>query len=372
MVKKIKKIGIITTGGDCSGLNTAIYRIIQACNQRGWKCFGILDGMDGLMARPQRIIPLTMKSVELFWARISGSYLQNGSYKGTALGLKDSILANKENEFIRKMTDSVKRLGFDALILIGGNGSMSLAYRHLKIYNNLQFIGIPKTIDMDVPGTDITIGFSTAVSQLTQFSDDILMSARSHHRWFIIQAMGRDVGYLPLTAGIASYADAIIIPEIAWSESGLLNHIKKIEKDTGRDWGIIMVSEGVKSKSKNKSVVESISEMLFKNKYNNRVVNPGHLQRGGDSDSDDRIVATSMAMTAIGAIEAGETNVLVVRENDEYKTISLDKMFHSGEIVADPKVPNVYASFSYVEESNPLLKVAKSLGIYLGDMKTVH
>ncbi len=364
-----KKIAVVTTGGDCSGLNTILYRLIQGCSVRGWDVVGIHDGLDGLVSNPQHIIPLNSDNIPMYMARISGSYLQNGEYKSNAVNLKAAIQDGREVEFVKNMTKSVQNLGVDALVMIGGNGSVSMAYRHMDIYRDVQLICIPKTIDMDVPSTDLTIGFETAVSVLTQYVDDVVMSARSHHRWFIVETMGRDVGYLALNAGIACLADAIIIPEVAYSMQNLHKHLLDVQKRTGRDWGVILVAEGVESDHLGISAAERIAEYLSENGMVTRHLNPMHLQRGGDTVAGDRILASQMAATTFDAIESGQTNMVVVHRHNKCETVSIPEMFNDGTVIPDPNVPSVFVSNAYVTEDNTLLKTAMNLGIYIGEIE---
>ena len=230
----MKKIGIMTTGGDCSGLNTAIQRILTGATKRGWQVWGILDGTDGLYVNPPAVIQLNDMLLPIENARLAGSLLHNG--RATALNFETAAAQGKTKQFYTHLKKSLKSLDLDALILIGGNGSVSLAWANRDLYQDLQLICIPKTIDMDMPLTENTIGFDTAVQQLTSFCDQLFLTARSHHRWFVVQAMGRDCGMLALHAGVAVGAAAILIPEIKFDIDNLVSHIQNAQSD----YGIIM------------------------------------------------------------------------------------------------------------------------------------
>ena len=219
-----KRIGIMTTGGDCSGLNTVIQRVVNAAAMRDWQVIGIRGGTDGLYAEPVDAIELTPENMPLEYARLSGSILRNG--RDGTMNFEEAARQGILKEFNAKLNRALKELHLDTLILVGGNGSLSLAWGFKEIYAGVKLICIPKTIDMDVPMTDATIGFNTAVQQLTTFCDQVLLSARSHRRWFIVQAMGRDCGKLSLEAGIAAGAAAILIPEIKFNVDSLIEHIK--------------------------------------------------------------------------------------------------------------------------------------------------
>ncbi len=359
----MKKIGIMTTGGDCSGLNTVIERIYHGATLRGWKVIGILDGTDGLSANPPRVIEFKNNTLPIENARLAGSFLHNG--RADALNFETAIERGKIEQFNKKLRQSLLDLKLDALILIGGNGSLSLAWCNKEIYKGLQLICIPKTIDMDIPLTSKTIGFDTAVQQLTNFCDQLLLTARSHHRWFIVQTMGRECGQLALNAGIAIGASAIIIPEIKYDINSLISHIKS----QTNDYGIILVSEGVYLRGHSGKPAEIISRKLTAAGIVNRTAFPEHTQRAGDTTASDRILATQMADCALKAISNKETYVMTAINNCECKTIGLNDFFAAGEISDDPKISGLKTSDAYVSPEEPLLQVAADMGIYIGETK---
>ena len=358
-----KRIGIMTTGGDCSGLNTAIQRIIDACNLRKWHAIGIKDGTDGFYENPPKTIDLTNNENLFIQSHLAGSVLGNGN-AGTT-NFESAASAGKLTAFNKKLKKSSQELNLDALILIGGNGSLSLAHLYREIYSGLQLVCIPKTIDMDVPLTDKTIGFDTAVQQLVSYCDQLRMTARSHHRWFVVQTMGRDCGNLALTAGVAVNADAILIPEIKFDTNNLIKHIKQSK----RDYGIIMVSEGISIRGHSGKPADMISRALNNANIPNRTAFPEHLQRAGDTVATDRILAAGFVDTAFSAIESGETFVMTVVQNGEYKTVSLDEFFKAGKQEKDPKIIGAMTSNAYVEPDNILLHIAADAGIYIGEKR---
>ena len=358
-----KKIGVMTTGGDCSGLNTALERIVNECTRRKWDVIGVLDGTDGLSANTPKTIKLTNEMFELAQSRMSGSVLSNG-HDGVA-NFESSANAGKLAAFNKKLKKSLQELKLDALVLIGGNGSMSLAYLYPEIYSDLQLVCIPKTIDMDVPLTDKTIGFDTAVQQLVNYCDQLIMTARSHHRWFVVQTMGRDCGKLTLTAGVAANADAILIPEIKFDVDNLIKHIKNAK----RDYGIIMVSEGISIRGHSGEPATMISRALNNANIPNRTAFPEHIQRSGDTVASDRILATAFADTAIKAIENNETFVMTVIQNGEYKTVSLSDFFAAGKQEKDPHIIGAMTSNAYVEPDDTLLQIATDMDIYIGEKR---
>lgn len=356
-----KKIGIMTTGGDCSGLNTVIQRIVDGCVARKWRVVGIQDGTDGLYANPAKIIELTNETFQFASSHLAGSILANGNAGNT--NFESAARAGKLSSFNKRLKKSLSDLNLDALILIGGNGSLSLAHLYREIYTGLQLVCIPKTIDMDVPLTDKTIGFDTAVQQLVSYCDQLLMTARSHHRWFVVQTMGRDCGNLALNAGIAIAADAILIPEIKFDINNLVKHIKQ----SRRDFGIIMVAEGISIRGHSGKPADMVSRELTKNGIANRTAFPEHIQRAGDTISSDRILATGFAETALNAIESGETFVMTALQNNEYKTVSLDDFFNAGKQEKDPHIIGAMTSNACVEPDNILLHIATESGVYIGE-----
>ena len=358
-----KKIGIMTTGGDCSGLNTAIQRLVEGCRRRKWGVIGIKDGTDGLYENPPITVDLSQDPFQFAISHLAGSILSNGNASST--NFENSARAGKMTAFNKRLQKSLKELNLDAMIIIGGNGSLSLSHLYKEIYSDLQLVCIPKTIDMDVPLTDKTIGFDTAVQQLVAYCDQLLLTARSHHRWFVVQTMGRECGQLALHSGVSIAADAILIPEIKFDVDNLIKHIKQ----SRRDYGIIMVSEGITIRGHSGKPADMISRKLTAAGIANRTAFPEHIQRAGDTVASDRILAAAFADTALNAVESGETNVMTVVQNGKYKTISLDDFFKAGKQEKDPHIIGAMTSNAYVEPDNILLQIATDMGIYIGEKR---
>lgn len=359
----MKKIGIMTTGGDCSGLNTVIHRVVRGATIRGWQVWGIMDGTDGLCVNPPAAVRLCEDMLPIENARLAGSFLHNGH--AGALNFETAIEQGKLPQFNKKLRSAIKALDLDALILVGGNGSLSLAWANREIYQDVQLICIPKTIDMDMPLTDKTIGFDTAVQQLTSYCDQLMLTARSHHRWFVVQAMGRDCGNLALNAGIAAGAQVILIPEIKFDIDAVVSHIK----NCATDYGIIMVSEGISLRGHSGRPADMISRKLTAAGIVNRTAFPEHTQRAGDTVATDRILASRFADCALNAIENNETYVITALECTHVHTVTLADFVASGEFLRDPKIPELMTSNAYVSPNDPLLDVAHDMGIYIGEEK---
>ena len=359
----MKRIGIMTTGGDCSGLNSVINRLVLGAYKRGWRTFGIIDGTDGLCRIPANAIELTPKSIPVENARLAGSFLHNGN--SGIMNFETAVKFGRMAQFNRNLKKSLSTMKLDALVLIGGNGSFSLSYKNKEIYSDLSFIGIPKTIDFDIPLTDRTIGFDTAVNELVRYCDQLLLTARSHHRWFVVQAMGRECGRLALNAGIAIGADAIIVPEIKFNIDDLVKHIKSVH----RDYGIIMVSEGITIRGHSGRPADMVSRKLTAAGVQNRTAFPDYIQRAGDTTAADRITAAKMATAALDAIENRETYVMTALRGGKCVTVPLSEFYAAGDIAPDPNIPGLCTSNAYIEPDDPLLDVATAMNIYVGDTK---
>jgi 6-phosphofructokinase 1 len=224
---------------------------------------------------------------------------------------------------------------------------------------------IPKTIDCDIPLPERTIGFDTAVNELVKYCDQVLLTARSHHRWFVVQTMGRECGRLALNAGVAVGADAIIVPEIKFNIHDLVEHIKCAT----RDYGIIMVSEGITIRGHSGRPADMISRALSAAGINNRAAFPDYIQRAGDTTAADRITAAKMVTCALDAIENGETNVMTALRGGECMTVPLAEFYAAGDVSPDPNIPDLCTSNAYIEPDDPLLDVAAAMNIYIGEMK---
>lgn len=213
--------------------------------------------------------------------------------------------------------------------------------------------------------TERTIGFDTAVQQLTSYCDQLMLTARSHHRWFVVQSMGRDCGNLALNAGVAIGARATLIPEIKFDIDALIKHIK----DANTDYGIIIVSEGISLRGHSGKPADMISRKLTAAGIMNRTAFPEHTQRAGDTTAADRILATRFADCALDAIANNETYVMTSLQCGNVETIPLSDFAAGGEIVRDPKIPDLMTSNAYVSPDDPLLETAYQMGIYIGERK---
>lgn len=359
---EIKTIGVLTSGGDCAGLNAAIRAVtFRAIEGYGWKVLGIEHGTHGLMQRPIAVREL---SRELF----SGSFLRQG---GTLLGsmnrgdplafpMPDGTVRDRSGEII----DGYRELGLDALIGIGGDGSLSIL-REIAQRGGLNLIGIPKTIDNDVGGTENSIGYVTAVDVASEALDRLQPTAASHDRVMVLEVMGRDAGHIALSAGISGGADAILIPEIPWTVDGLARKILSV-RDRGRNFALVIIAEAARLPDGDKvgearddggirlgGIGHRVGEMIEKKTgAETRVTVLGHVQRGGEPTPRDRLFASAFGVRAVDLAAAGKFDRLVVWSNRACRDIPLAEAI-SGHHGVDP--------------DGTLAHTARGLGIYIGN-----
>ena len=326
----IRSIAISTGGGDAPGLNAVIRATVLAAENRGWECWGIRDGYHGLLApeayNGDGIVRLTR-------ARVSGIAHLGGTILGTTnfgdplhypVSRPDGSVVEEDrgDELLAKLREH----GCDALIAVGGDGSLAIAYELAK--RGLRVVGVPKTIDNDLERTAMTFGFDSAVSFATECLDRLHTTAASHHRIMVVEVMGRYAGWIALHAGMAGNADAILIPEIPFEIDKVVEHIRRREKK-GRLHTLVVVAEGAKPKGGRVSTVaravgkaerlggvgEKVGRDLEKKVgRETRVVVLGHLLRGGSPTSFDRLVALRFGAAAVRALEAGHSSVMVSLE----------------------------------------------------------
>lgn len=302
-MKKIKCIGILTSGGDAPGMNAAIRAVTRSAICNGFKVKGIYRGYDGLING----------EVKRFTTEDVSNIIQTG---GTILRTARS----KEFETAmgrKKAYDTLVREKIDALIVIGGNGSLTGAREFAEEYD-FPCIGLPGTIDNDLYGTDSTIGYDTTLNTITQCVDKIRDTAHSHERIFFVEVMGRDAGFLAQNSAIASGAEAAIIPE----------------DSTGSDQLIKFMSRGIRKSKKSCIIIVSESPkcgaLYYANRVNKeypefdvRVSILGHLQRGGSPSARDRILASRVGVGAIEALIQGQRNIMVGVKNNEVVYVPL-------------------------------------------------
>jgi len=275
-MKKIKKIGVLTSGGDAPGMNAAVRAVVRSSVYNNIECFGIYKGYQGMIEG----------SIKKLNARSVNNIINKG---GTVLKTaRCQEFYSKEGR--QKAFNKIKEYEIDALVVIGGDGSFTGAILFTKEHN-IPIIGIPGTIDNDISGTSFTIGFDTALNTVVESIDKIRDTAISHNRLFIVEVMGRDAGHIALNAGIGAGAEEILIPEENMGLERLLESLKKSQK-SGKSSSIVMIAEGDKT-GKNVFEIASYVENNMP-EYEVRVSVLGHIQRGGAPSCFDRVLASRM------------------------------------------------------------------------------
>jgi phosphofructokinase-like protein len=358
-----KRIGVVTGGGDCPGLNAVIRAVAKASAKRGWECIGILGGYEGLL-EPQRTIPLDYQT-------LSGLLPRGGTILGTASRGKFSAkIGHGESRVLPKeLFDAVKSgmeaLGLFALVSIGGDGSLSIAQQMFEY--GIPIVGVPKTIDNDLEGTLFTFGFDSAVSCATDALDRLHTTAESHNRVMVLEVMGRYAGWIALYAGVAGGADVVLIPEIPFSYESVCAKIQERE-ELGKKFTIIIIAEGAREKGHDfvtsaadtkigearlGGVGAVVSAQLEKcTGKESRVCVLGHLQRGGSPTTFDRALCSMFGATAVELVAAGEFGKMVA---------------FTGPQIGAIKISDAIGKLKTVRPDGNLVRTARALGICLGD-----
>lgn len=363
-LKMVKKIGILTSGGDCAGLNAVIRSTgLRAINHYGWEVYGIRHGIMGLMRRPVDAQRFLLPDIDNADFLRKGGTILGATNRGDpfAFPVSNGEVVDRSNEVI----EGYYQLGLDALIGVGGDGSLDTLNK-LAIKGNLNLVGIPKTIDNDLGLTENSIGFSTAVEVATEALDRLQPTAASHDRVMILQVMGRDAGHIALHAGIAGGADIILIPEIKYKLTNIYNKIQEL-RDNGRNFALIIVAEAVKKPDGDPAMVEDqssrrlryagIGECLadYITSYTDaetRVTVLGHLQRGSPPNAQDRLLASALGVHAVDLVAAGKFARMVAWRNRE---------------VIDVAIQEAVDHYQTVDVDGTIVKTARSLGICFGD-----
>ncbi len=356
-MKNRKRIGILTSGGDCPGLNAVIRAVVShATLTYDWEVLGISYATQGLLEA--KATTLAMHGLDL--RGIDPLLCMGGTILGTIN--KGDTLAHAS-----EIIAGYHHLELDALIGIGGDGSLSILH-NLAQQGNWNFVGVPKTIDNDVALTERSVGFDSAVNTITNALDCLTFTAASHDRVMIVEVMGRKAGHLALQAGIAGGADVILIPEIPYSIEGVCQHIAQLRDRFWRKFAIVVVAEGIEAVQGTSDgeglcqttprcgigqyIADQISRCSTK-KIETRVSVLGHIQRGGIPSALDRVVASAFGKTAVDLIAQGKYDHMVAWQN--------------GQVVAVPLPDVILQSPSHVDANGYLVLTAHALGIYVGD-----
>ncbi|MDW8048175.1 MAG: ATP-dependent 6-phosphofructokinase [Nitrososphaerota archaeon] len=322
------KVGVLTGGGDAPGLNAAIRAVVKKCERYGYEVVGVRYGWAGLLECDA--VPLKYADVEDIIGR-GGTVIKTS--RTNPLKIQDGI---------RKVAENFRKLGLDALIAIGGDDTLSVAAALCK--EGLKVVGVPKTIDFDVPGTEFTIGFDTAVNTAMRLIENIKDTADSHSRVFIVEIMGRHAGWIALYSGLAAGADLILIPEEPFSIKDVAEFVRRKIEEEKNEAMVIVVAEGALIKdyqgpiTKDASVDQfghvrlgGIGEFLAKEiqrilGVETRAVTPAHTIRGGSPTMLDRLISTRLGLAAVDLVKKGKFGYMVALKAGEIVTVPLTEV----------------------------------------------
>ena len=319
---KVKKIAVLTSGGDSPGMNTALRAVVRTCAYKNIDCVGVSRGYQGLIN--DDIKTLKTRSVR-------GIINRGGTMLYSARSDEFRTKGGREKAF-----SNIKKHGIDGLVVIGGDGSFTGGLIFQKEFG-IPVIGIPGTIDNDLYGTSHTLGYDTALNTVMDAIDKIRDTAISHDRLFFVEVMGRDAGHIALNSGIAIGAQEILIPEQNMGIEGLINSLKDSKKN-GKTSSIVVVAEGDKTGKNVFDLARQVEEEFPK--YEIRVSVLGHMQRGGSPSCFDRVLGTKMGVRAVESLIDGDSGKMIGIDNGKIVSTSLKKAI-KGETKIDPELIRV-------------------------------
>ncbi len=356
-----KRIGILTSGGDCPGLNAVIRGAVKSCHQLGYDCVGFLKGYEGLYD-PVQYVHLTPDSTKGILNQ--GGTILGSTNKGrfaAVKGVDDRV--EIAPELIQGVQQTVEQLGIDGLICVGGDGSLAIAQQFHE--NGIPVVGVPKTIDNDLSATAFTFGFDSAIECATDALDRLHTTAASHERIMVLEVMGRHAGWIALHSGIAGGGDVILIPEIPWSFEHVCHKILHRESQ-GKKFTLVVVAEGahlpdgglvgehkegqqMKLGGLGRAVVDEIESRLHREA---RLCVLGHMQRGGSPTTFDRVLATQFGAHAVRLIVQGKFGEMICSRPPEMTSVP---------------IADAVAQIRQVCPNGPAVMAARALGISFGD-----
>ncbi|NJK61856.1 MAG: ATP-dependent 6-phosphofructokinase [Synechococcaceae cyanobacterium SM2_3_1] len=360
-----KRVGILTSGGDCGGLNAVTRAVVRRARDYDIDVYGIKDATMGLLSRPVEAELLDVR-------RVSGILRYGGTILGTinknnpfAFPMPDGSLKDRSEEVI----EGYHRLGLDALIGIGGDGSLAILDK-LANQGNWNLVGVPKTIDNDVGATEYSIGFHTALSVAVEALDRLTYTAISHSRVMVLEVMGRDAGHIAISAGIAGGAHVILLPEIPYSLEKVCEKVMD-RKERGNNFSMVVVAEAVKTEtgecvrytnSLGQSLYGGIgqyigNEIASRTGIETRVSILGHLQRGGTPSALDRLLGGAFGVAALDLVAQGKFGRMVAWQNRR---------------VVDVPIEEAIAQYRSVEIDGALVATARGLNTYIGEVQSLH
>lgn len=359
-----KRIGVLTGGGDCPGLNAVLRAVVKTASKRlNCEVIGFKDGYHGLVMNEYQILnPYTVSGILDRGGTILGSSNRDNPFR---FRIEDDGEI-KYLDMSDRVVDNLKRLEIEAMVLIGGDGTLTSARDFAR--KGVQVVGVPKTIDNDLSATDLTFGFMTAVETATAAIDKLHTTAEAHHRIMVLEVMGRYAGWIALESGIAGGADIILIPEIPFDLKNVAQKVAE-RKQTGKNFSIVVVAEGAKPRGGEMVVSQIVknspdpirlggigqkiaNELEQLTGFESRVTVLGYLQRGGSPCAFDRILSTRYGVAAVELIEKGQYGMMVSLQGTEIKAVSLE---------------DAVGQLRVVPPDSELIRFAKSVGVEFGD-----
>jgi ATP-dependent phosphofructokinase / diphosphate-dependent phosphofructokinase len=358
-----KRIGILTGGGDCPGLNAVIRGVVKSAFSRGWEVVGIEDGFDGFL-HPEKCRLLSLEDVRGILPR--GGTILGTSNRGNPFSFP--IMREGKRELIDvsdEVIDRIELLGISALVVVGGDGSLQIAMQ--LMHRGVPIVGVPKTIDNDLLETDVTFGYNTALETATDALDKLHSTAESHHRVMVLEVMGRYAGWIALESGIAGGADVILIPEIPYDIEKVCEAISTRGR-RGRRFSVIVAAEGAYPKGGDRvlkegaggrcvverlgGIGEHISQQLCHClEMDVRVTVLGHLQRGGSPSTFDRCLGSRFGVKAVELIECGAFGQMACLK---------------GRRITSVPIEDAIRSLNLIDPEGEMVRHAEALGIMLG------
>ena len=376
----VKKVAIITNGGDAPGLNAVIRAIVKTAETNGIECYGYIEGYKGLLEN--NYVKLDTKT------NASGLLHRGGTIIGTSNSTNVFNLKVEENgktvykDMSQKCIDNIKQAGFDCIFTLGGDGTQKSG-RDFSL-RGVNVIGVPKTIDNDVAHTDVTFGYNTAVSVATEALDRLHTTAESHHRIMVLEVMGRYAGWIALESAIAGGADAALIPEIPYDINEVAKKVKQRQEE-GKNFSIIVVSEGAKPKDGEIVVKKKLddgkgldnirlggigekvaSDLEELTGLVSRCTVLGYVQRGGTPTAYDRVLSTKYGVKAMQLAMEGKFNVLVTYKGGKLDCASLEEVVGNNKEIGAASGNTAKSNIRKITMDDPLIKTAQSIGINLG------
>ncbi len=362
-MKKKKRLGILTGGGDCAGLNAVIRAAVRTADSLGWESVGIQESFGGLLniKRSRVLRPVDVRGILHTGGTILGTTNHGDPFNFPKRTSKGTEYADRSGEVVRNF----KKLGLEGLVIIGGDGTLKIGLRFQRL--GIPVVGVPKTIDNDVAATQITFGFDTAVSIATEALDRLHTTAFSHRRVMVLEVMGRNVGWIALHAGIAGGADVILIPEIPFDIDKVCAKIRDRAR-RGRRFSIVVTSEGAVPKggvqkfqaaaeagreARLGGIGEIVSDRICDvTGAETRAIVLGHLQRGGRPTNFDRLLGTRFGSSAVRAAIEGKWGRMVALRPPSIQLVPLEK---------------AVAHIKRVPKGSDVVRAARDLGISFGD-----